>query len=180
VEPESSNPTIAGQNRSLAGVFTDNGIVRTTRSDPESFINDGPSHFRFPDGQIWAVHVYGDESGNTSANVYVPQGFNASYVGGKDGTIVAYNSKTKELLYFHHIAGVNSQRKLDANMKTTNSSGSRLIGQTGGKEGNTPGYRHACIKLFNGYKGLEGYVMSISGRAPVNKRDYLDFQRFIR
>ncbi|MCV4732681.1 hypothetical protein OFB80_32835, partial [Escherichia coli] len=64
----------------MADIFTDgNGIVRTTRSDPESFYGDGPSHFRFPDGQIWAVHVYGDESGNISGNVFVPEGFKVTY-----------------------------------------------------------------------------------------------------
>lgn len=65
-------------------------------------------------------------------------------------------------------------------MKTTNNAGSRLIGQTGGKNGNSPGYLHACIKIFNGYAGRANYVNAISGRGLVNKKDYGDFRRFIK
>ncbi|MER3478819.1 MAG: hypothetical protein C4287_23110, partial [Leptolyngbya sp. ERB_1_2] len=181
VEPDSSNATIAGQNDALADVFTDgSGIVRTTRTDPETFFGDGPSHFRFPDGQIWAIHVYGDESGNVAGNAFLPKGFKAIYIGGKDATVVAYNEKTGDLLFFHHIAGVGSQRELERNMKTKNAAGSRLIGQIGGEGENNPGYLHACIKLYNGYQGRANYVRSISGRAPVSQADYGDFRRFIK
>ena len=87
--------------------------MRTARLDPEVFFGGGPSHFRFPDGQIWTIHVYGDDSGNSLVNVFVPEGFKATWIGGIDDTVVAYNSKTGELMFFHHIQGMKSQRDLE-------------------------------------------------------------------
>lgn len=101
------------------------------------------------------MHVYGDTSGNTNANVYVPAYFDK--VEFKDNSIRAYNTKTGERIDFYHISGVSSQKQLKRNMKKLNKAGSRFIGQTGGKGGNNPGYKHACIRIFMSDKGYTEY-----------------------
>jgi hypothetical protein len=180
-DPQSNNPAIAAQNDALTKVLTDgNGFVRTNREkDNEKFFNGGPTHYRFPDGTIWAVHIYGSEDGNSKANVYVPDGFDVRYVGGEFGTVTAYNSKTKVFMLYLHISGVKSQKQLNKNMRTKNNEGSRLIGQTGGPQGDGKNYIHACIKIFNGYKGHENFrIWYNSGTGDV--KDVADFRQFIK
>jgi RHS repeat-associated protein len=181
VESDSADPIIAKQNAQFATLFTNGtGIVRTNRGANELYFNGGPSHFRFPSGQVWALHVYGDESGYVSGNVYVPPGFDLNYVGGKFGTVTAHNRQTDELMYYFHIKGVKSQSDLNRNLRTQNAAGWRLVGQTGGIQGVSPGYLHTCIKIYSGSQGYRNFVATGSGRRPITAADYGDFRRFLK
>jgi hypothetical protein len=181
VEPNSSIPEIANQNAALSSVLTDgNGVVRTNRGETEIYFNGGQSHFRLPDGQIITVHVYGDESGLNSAKLFVPDGFEATYSGGRSNTVSAYNRRTGDFIIFLHVKGVNSQRELDRNMRTKNEAGSRYIGLTGGPGGNTPGYIHSCIKIFKGYEAYRRFDRAYRGDGNVDPNVYSDFRKYIK
>jgi RHS repeat-associated protein len=186
VESDSDDPNIAAQNSALTSLFTDgNGIARTSKGKTEVFFNGGASHFRYEDGQIIGIHVYGDESGATVANLFIPDGFEATYNGGASNTVSAYNKDTGDFLLILHVKGVSSQRGLEKNMKTKNAAGSSLIGQTGGPGGDGSGYIHSCLKIFNGYKGYKHYDANYNPARPgstgvVARWAYSDFRNLIK
>jgi len=110
--------------------------------------------------------------------LYLPKGFDqVKYESFGDlNQVVATNKKTGEVLVIAHVEGLSSnqaegqkqlRQRLDPKNATTNSEGSRLIGQLGGPGADSPGTRHSHITLYQNAEGRRQY----QARKPGG-RDY--------
>jgi RHS repeat-associated protein len=102
----------------------------------------------------FAVHLYNKEFvGTGRVNIYVPPGFD-SYAGPSthDNAVQFHykelNGIKDVLLVVFHVDGFKIQRAIQ------NAAGNVLIGRSGGKGGDTLGYTHSCIQVFQTKGGL--------------------------
>jgi RHS repeat-associated protein len=184
-----SDPQVAADNRGLTARFTDGeGIAETVKPPGKEYFYGGSNtHYRYPNGQIIAVHIR-DESGKKQVNVYVPSGdeWVITYIGKTQNTVEARNKVTKEVMKFFHISGPRAQADVNRNMQTKNGAGWRLIGQTGGPGGqavNGDGTIHACVKIFASSKGYDKYRQQYStatGTGAVSRSVWGDLRQFLR
>ena len=186
VEPASSNPELRALERNLAALISDDtGIVR---ADNRGYRLGYPyvTHFETSDGRIHTIHAYGsDGRGNSNANLYVPSGWRVKYEGGADNQVVATNPRTGQVMVFAHVKGVKSQAQLVRNMRKTNKMGSRFIGQTGGKRGGHPGYKHSHISIYSSSRGRQKIKQQLYDPKPgqrgvPDQSGWSDFRLLIR
>ena len=100
---------------SLAKIFTDSGIV----IGASWYGNSVSEHHQFKDGKLHTIHIFGDNSGDTSAGVYIPKEFNDVSITSKD-TVVAKNPTTGEVILIAHVKigeGKKGVKKIKENMK---------------------------------------------------------------
>lgn len=95
--------------------FTDSGIV----IGASWYGNSVSEHHQFKDGKLHTIHIFGDNSGDTSAGVYIPKEFNDVSITSKD-TVVAKNPTTGEVILIAHVKigeGKKGLKTLKENMK---------------------------------------------------------------
>lgn len=163
----------------LAELFTKNGIVEGA-SQPlgKNRIGLGlkDNHFYLKDGHLHTIHIYNDSTASKSTGVYIPNEFSLiEYLGGKAGSVIATNPRTKQIIRASHIL-IDSEIQFDTKKKTnaelakdkikienqlrknkqiTNPKGSRYIGDTGGPQGHTTNYLHAHLTILKDAKSMK-------------------------
>jgi RHS repeat-associated protein len=172
--------------KTLEGIFTDTGIVRGANS--ERNVGAGDSHYRFVDGTLHTIHIYGNESASTSsAGVYIPKEFSNVQLTSKD-TVVATNPKTGEVILIAHVQ-VSSKAELTKNTKTVRENGTVYIGKIGGAGGQAASDGrgiHSHLVYFPSEKSR--LVATAFKRDPANNNEYenristhlSDFRKFVK
>jgi hypothetical protein len=183
VEPKNGNQEDEKVDQRFEDLFTDNGTVRgqgaIRATSPE-----GESHFKLGN-QLIVIHIYGNLTGNGTAGLYLPQGFQRPvFVGGSAGTVYAMGKDGKSVLVFNHVI-VSSQKELNRNYNSgkKNKAGSRYIGQTGGTGGTELGYRHSHISYFvnmSAWSTVVAYKKSFADPKLEHSKYFIDLRRLLR
>lgn len=94
----------------------------------------GFNHYKFSDGKVHTIHIYGNDAATADAGVYIPKDFNDVKITSED-TVVARNPRTGEVILIAHVKVGKSMKTLKKNMKTVRENGTMYIGQIGGSGG---------------------------------------------